>query len=74
MNSIFFFGSVAIEHIQHAHIEREEREKQIETFKRQIEELNTAIARCQEQLPVSGVPITRQVSCAFNDEAYPEAF
>ena len=53
---------------------RERSSLMIETFKRQIEELNTAIARCQEQLPASGVPITRQVSCAFNDEAYPEAF
>jgi prefoldin subunit 5 len=43
-------------------VEREEREKQIETFKRQIEELNASIAQCQEQLPAAGVPITRQVS------------
>ena len=57
-----FFSSIAIEHIQHSHIEREEREKQIETYKRQIEELNASIAQCQEQLPASGVPITRQVS------------
>lgn len=49
-----------IEHIQHVHIEREEREKQIESFKRQIEDLNASIAQCQEQLPAAGVPITRQ--------------
>ena len=54
--------SAAIEHILHSHVEREEREKQIESYKRQIEELNTSIAQCQEQLPASGVPITRQVS------------
>lgn len=52
----------AIEHILHTHVEREEREKQIESYKRQIEELNASIAQCQEQLPASGVPITRQVS------------
>ena len=61
---LFFYDYmyIAIEHIQHAHVEREEREKQIETFKRQIEELNASIAQCQEQLPAAGVPITRQVS------------
>ena len=30
-------------------------------LKQEIKELNTAIARCQEQLPASGAPITRQV-------------
>ena len=53
----------AIEYIQHIHQEREGREREIEALKQEMEELNTAIVRCQEQLPASGAPITRQVCC-----------
>lgn len=43
-------------------MERENREQQMETLKARIEELNVAIALCQEKLPASGAPVTRQVS------------
>jgi len=51
----------SIEYIQRMHQEREGREREIEALKQEMEELNTAILRCQEQLPASGAPITRQV-------------
>lgn len=57
-----FACSVALEHIHRCHVEKERREKEMETLKRRIEELNAAIALCQEKLPASGAPVTRQVS------------
>ena len=51
----------AVEYIEHAHHERENRERQMQALRREQEELNTAITRCQENLPASGVPVTRQV-------------
>ena len=55
------YTHTAIEHINHVHQERESREREIAALKQEIKELNAAIARCQEQLPASGAPITRQV-------------
>lgn len=49
-----------IDHIRHCHQERDSRDRQIEALKREIEELNSSISRCQEQLPASGAPVTRQ--------------
>ena len=34
----------------------------MQALRREQEELNAAIAKCQENLPASGVPVTRQVS------------
>ena len=51
----------ALEHIQTCHRERDSREQQMESLKDRIEKLNAAINICQEQLPASGAPITRQV-------------
>ena len=51
----------ALEYIRHVHQERDEREQKMDTLKKEIEQLTTTIARCQEQLPASGVPVTRQV-------------
>ena len=56
---------VAIEHIHHTHMVRDERERKTQALRKEIEELNTAIAQCQEMLPASGVPVTRQV-CVMN--------
>ena len=52
---------IALEHIRKCHNEKDRREQQIEGLKSRIEELNAAIAVCQEKLPASGAPITRQV-------------
>lgn len=49
-----------LEYIRHVHQERDEREQKMDTLKKEIEQLTTTIARCQEQLPASGVPVTRQ--------------
>lgn len=57
----FYLCPTALEHIQKCHNERDSREQQIESLKTRIDELNAAIARCQEQLPASGAPVTRQV-------------
>ncbi len=54
--------SAALDHIHKCHVDKERREKQVEAMKAKIEELNAAIAHCQEKLPASGVPVTRQVS------------
>lgn len=57
---------IALEHIRKCHNEKDRREQQIEGLKSRIEELNSAIAVCQEKLPASGAPITRQVSsCTY---------
>ena len=53
--------ALALEHIQRCHHEKENRELQMKTLKARIEELNAAIALCQEKLPASGAPVTRQV-------------
>jgi hypothetical protein len=51
-----------LEHINKCHVEKERREKQMDALRKRIEELNGAIAVCQEKLPASGAPVTRQVS------------
>ena len=51
----------AVEFIERAHHDRDQREKQVQALRREQEELNAAIAECQENLPASGVPVTRQV-------------
>ena len=58
---IIWFLHVALEHINRCHVEKERREQQMEVLKRRIEELNAAIALCQDKLPASGAPVTRQV-------------
>jgi hypothetical protein len=50
-----------VEFIERAHHERDQREKQVQALRREQEELNAAITKCQENLPASGVPVTRQV-------------
>lgn len=54
--------NVALGYIQRCHGERDIREEQIRKLKARIEELNAAISLCQERLPASGVPVTRQVN------------
>ncbi|CAI7995958.1 Carbohydrate-responsive element-binding protein, partial [Geodia barretti] len=49
-----------VEFIERAHHDRDQREKQVQALRREQEELNAAIAECQENLPASGVPVTRQ--------------
>jgi MAX-like protein X len=49
-----------VEFIEHAHREREQRERQMQALRKEQEELNAAITKCQENLPASGVPVTRQ--------------
>lgn len=49
-----------IEHVHHCTLVREERDRKVLALKKEIEELNSAIAHCQEMLPASGVPATRQ--------------
>jgi MAX-like protein X len=49
-----------VEFIERAHHERDQREKQVQALRREQEELNAAITKCQENLPASGVPVTRQ--------------
>ena len=58
---IFSSPLTAVEFIERAHHERDQREKHFQALRREQEELNTAIAKCQENLPASGVPVTRQV-------------
>ena len=40
----------------------------MEVLRARIEELNAAIALCQEKLPASGVPVTRQVSTEIHEK------
>ena len=47
------------------HHERENREKRIKKLKEEMQQLNDAIVFCQEKLPASGAPVTRQVCCAI---------
>jgi MAX-like protein X len=49
-----------VEFIERAHHERDQRGRQTAALRREQEELNAAIAQCQENLPASGVPVTRQ--------------
>ena len=58
--------STAIEFIEHAHHERDHRERQMQALHKEQKELNAAIAKCQENLPASGVPVTRQVHGLFS--------
>ena len=51
----------ALEHIKQSHSERDQRETEIAALKARIEELNSAIVVCQEKMPISGAPVTRQV-------------
>jgi len=51
----------ALESIKQNHSDRDRREAEIAALKARIEELNAAIVVCQEKLPVSGAPVTRQV-------------
>lgn len=53
---------VALEHIRKCHVEKESKIQQMERLRARIDELNAAITLCQEKLPASGAPITRQVS------------
>lgn len=59
---VFLMLCAALEHICRCQVEKERREKQMEALKSRIEELNGAIALCQEKLPASGAPVARQVS------------
>lgn len=53
---------LAIEVIQAQHHERDNREKRVQRLRDEMGELNEAIRACQEKLPASGAPVTRQVS------------
>ena len=52
---------LALEHMKKAHTNCDRRTAEIVALKARIEELNAAIVVCQEKLPVSGAPVTRQV-------------
>lgn len=49
-----------IDHIHQQHNERDAREKRVNRLKEELKELNEAIVLCQQQLPASGAPVTRQ--------------
>lgn len=58
---VYLCVCAALEHIQRCHSEKESRERQMKALRARVEELNVAIALCQERLPASGAPVTRQV-------------
>ena len=53
---------IAIEHIIQQHNERDRRERKIIQMREELRQLNEAIVLCQQQLPASGAPVTRQVN------------
>ncbi|XP_029999724.1 MLX-interacting protein isoform X2 [Sphaeramia orbicularis] len=48
-----------VEHIGKLQQERQQMQEEIRRLREEIEELNTSISLCQEQLPATGVPVTR---------------
>ncbi|XP_056138517.1 MLX-interacting protein [Lampris incognitus] len=48
-----------VEHIGKLQLERQQIQEETRRLREEIEELNTSINLCQEQLPATGVPITR---------------
>ncbi|XP_063345459.1 MLX-interacting protein isoform X5 [Pelmatolapia mariae] len=48
-----------VEHIMKLQQERQQMQDEVKRLREEIEELNTSISLCQEQLPVTGVPMRR---------------
>ncbi|KAJ0067752.1 hypothetical protein NL108_010057, partial [Boleophthalmus pectinirostris] len=48
-----------VEHIGKLQQERQQMQEEVRRLKEEIEELNASISSCQEQLPATGVPVTR---------------
>ncbi|XP_076006909.1 MLX-interacting protein [Genypterus blacodes] len=48
-----------VDHIGKLQLERQQMQEEAKRLREEIEELNTSINVCQEQLPATGVPITR---------------
>uniref|UniRef100_A0A8P4FYN2 BHLH domain-containing protein n=1 Tax=Dicentrarchus labrax TaxID=13489 RepID=A0A8P4FYN2_DICLA len=48
-----------VEHIGKLQQERQQMQEEVKRLREEIEELNTSINLCQEQLPVTGVPVRR---------------
>ncbi|CAL1616611.1 unnamed protein product [Knipowitschia caucasica] len=48
-----------VDHIGKLQQERQQMQEEVRKLKEEIEELNASISSCQEQLPVTGVPVTR---------------
>ncbi|XP_029295853.1 MLX-interacting protein isoform X2 [Cottoperca gobio] len=48
-----------VDHIGKLQQERQQMQEEVKRLREEIEELNTSINSCQEQLPVTGVPIRR---------------
>ena len=55
------------------HNERDNREKRIQQLKEEMTQLNSAIVFCQEKLPATGAPVTRQV-CVYDRSSVLKAF
>lgn len=62
-------SGAALEHIHRCHSEKERREGQMLALKARIDELNAAITLCQEKLPASGAPVTKQVRATWDNNA-----
>uniref|UniRef100_A0AAR2IR84 MLX interacting protein n=1 Tax=Pygocentrus nattereri TaxID=42514 RepID=A0AAR2IR84_PYGNA len=69
LNCQFFFGcqisnattlQKTVEYIGKLQQERQQMQEETKRLREEIEELNASINLCQEQLPATGVPITRQ--------------
>lgn len=48
-----------VDHIGKLQQERQQMQEEVRRLKEEIEELNASISSCQEQLPATGVPVTR---------------
>lgn len=48
-----------VDHIGKLQQERQQMQEEVRRLKEEIEELNASISLCQEQLPATGVPVTR---------------